>query len=203
MCIVSTRSASRNSRTVATPPPRRTSLPSAASFARRNASSGVASTKWNVVSDNANDGRTWCVSTNTGVWNGGSSPHQPFHFSSSHGPRCGPNLLRPMISAPMLWEKSRVRWSSRPRVPPGSVRFGQLAVAPAHDISAAGSAWPNGRSRLWCSPAPKPSRDTAKFWTFSSWVIRATPPAASAGRWSPLPDSRSRPRPPRSTRPAP
>ena len=41
MCIVSTRSASRNSRTVATPPPRRTSLPSAASFACRNASAGV------------------------------------------------------------------------------------------------------------------------------------------------------------------
>lgn len=65
--------------------------------------------KWNVVSARENDGRRWWVSTNTGVWNGGMSPHQPFQSSSSHGPRCGPNLLRPMISAPMLLEKSRVK----------------------------------------------------------------------------------------------
>lgn len=32
----------------------------------------------------------------------GSSPHQPCHSWSCQGPRWGPNLLRPMISAPML-----------------------------------------------------------------------------------------------------
>ena len=37
----------------------------------------------------------------TGVWNGGSSPHQPFQGSSSQSPRWGLNLLRPMISTPM------------------------------------------------------------------------------------------------------
>jgi hypothetical protein len=31
--------------------------------------------------------RAWCVRTNTGVWYGGVSPHQPFHESSGHGPR--------------------------------------------------------------------------------------------------------------------
>ncbi len=66
-------------------------------------------TKWNVVSDNVNDGRGWCVMTNTGVWNGGSSPHQPRQSWSAHGPRCGPNLLRPMTSAPMFRWKSLVK----------------------------------------------------------------------------------------------
>ena len=54
------------------------------------------------------DGRGWCVSTNTGVWNGGFGPHQPRHSSSVptsvHGPVCAPNLPRPMISAPKpIW----------------------------------------------------------------------------------------------------
>ena len=50
-CIVSTRSASRTSRIVVTPPPSRTSLPSAACLACCSASAGVALRKWNVVSD--------------------------------------------------------------------------------------------------------------------------------------------------------
>jgi hypothetical protein len=33
--------------------------------------------KWNVVSPRVNEGRVWWVSTNTGVRNGGSPPHQP------------------------------------------------------------------------------------------------------------------------------
>ncbi|ELB91274.1 hypothetical protein Rwratislav_20084 [Rhodococcus wratislaviensis IFP 2016] len=70
---------------------------------------GSASTKWNVVSPRVNDGRVWWVNTNTGVWNGGSSPHQPRQPWSCQGPRCGPNLLPPMNSAPMLRVKSRVK----------------------------------------------------------------------------------------------
>lgn len=31
-------------------------------------------------------GRGWWVSTNTGVWKGGSGPHQPFHSGSSCQP---------------------------------------------------------------------------------------------------------------------
>jgi len=44
----------------------------------------------------------WCVSTNTGTWQGGSSPHQPFQVSSGQGPRTGPNMLRARIQAPMF-----------------------------------------------------------------------------------------------------
>jgi hypothetical protein len=50
------------------------------------------------------------------------------------------------------------------------VRIGQLAVAPAQANMLAGSAWPNGRSMLWWSPAPNPSRETLKFCTLSSWL---------------------------------
>ena len=58
------------------------------------------STKWNVVPPCiVMDGRGWWVSTNTGWWKGGSSPHQPVHRSPLQGPRIGPNMLRPMIVA--------------------------------------------------------------------------------------------------------
>src|SRR3954447_16175723 len=38
----------------------------------------------------------------------------------------------------------------------------------------AGSACPKGRSRVWFSPAPKPSRETLKFWTLSNWATRSS-----------------------------
>ena len=42
--------------------------------------------------------RGWCVSTNTGTSNGGSSPHQPLALESfSHGPAPPLNIRRPMI----------------------------------------------------------------------------------------------------------
>ena len=46
--------------------------------------------------------------------------HQPFHSSSVHGPRCGPNLLRPMISAPMPGPQLLAKASSMPVLPPCS-----------------------------------------------------------------------------------
>ena len=57
--------------------------------------------------------------------------------------------------------------SSRPRLPPGSVRLGQLAVAPAH---ANISPWsrPNGLSKLWSGPHAIPSLETLKFCTRSN-----------------------------------
>src|SRR3546814_11230903 len=76
-----------------------------------------------------------------------------------------------MMWARMLWLKTRVKESTRPRLAPGAVRLGQLAVAPAQAMSSAGLAWPNGRSRLWPSPEPKPSCDTTKFCTFNSCDI--------------------------------
>ena len=38
----------------------------------------------------------WWVSTKTGAWYGGSSPHQPRQSASPHSPRTGPNMLRPI-----------------------------------------------------------------------------------------------------------
>ena len=64
---------------------------------------------------------------------------------------------------------------ARPRLPPGSVRMGQLAVAPAQANSLAGSTCPNGLSKLWSLPAPMPSLETEKFCTLSSWATRVPP----------------------------
>ena len=64
-----------------------------------------------------------------------------------------------------------------PGEPPGSVRFTQLAVAPAQAKRSAASASPNGWSRLWPSPAPNPSRETLKHCTRSSCDIPPSPPS--------------------------
>lgn len=72
-----------------------------ASAARCNAASTAPVTKWNSVFLAMDRGtRAWCLSTNTGVWKGGFSPHQPFHSSSGQLPRTGPSMLRPMIQPP-------------------------------------------------------------------------------------------------------
>src|SRR4051812_17098651 len=42
-------------------------------------------------------------------------------------------------------------------------------------MSSLGSAEPNGRSRLWPSPAPKPSLETVKFCTRNNWFTGASP----------------------------
>ena len=84
-------------------------------------------------------------------------------------------------------------------MPPGSVRFGQLAVAPAHQKKSMGLAWPKGCSKLWPSPVPKPSRETPKFWTRRSWLTMRPPPGRSRAGRTPPGIRRSRPSP---TRPA-
>jgi len=43
----------------------------------------------------------WWVSTNTGAWNGGATPHQPVH-SPSHGPSPPPNIVRLMMKGARL-----------------------------------------------------------------------------------------------------
>ena len=55
---------------------------------------------------------------------GASSPHQPFHSRSVHGPRCGPNLLRPMISTPMPGPQLLAKASSMPASPAFLARHG-------------------------------------------------------------------------------
>ena len=60
-------------------------------------------TKWKVVPPfTSRSARApWCVSTNTGVWHRRRvAPPAPFHASSGHAPRTGPNMLRPRIQAP-------------------------------------------------------------------------------------------------------
>src|SRR6266568_7517129 len=100
-----------------------------------------------------------------GVWKGGSSPHQPLHSSSTHGPRWGANLLRPMISAPMPGPQLLAKASSTPVVPPGSPCISRkLRVGKNHSWSLV-PACPKGASRLWPSPVPKPSSETEKLWT--------------------------------------
>ena len=65
----------------------------------------------------------WWVRTNTGMWKGGSSPHQASAFgSSSHGPEPPLNIRRPMMIAPFAANDSRTRSSSGPVSPPLSSR---------------------------------------------------------------------------------
>ena len=59
-------------------------------------------TKWNVVPPGHRDRSPRMMGQHEhGWWYGGLSPHQPFQSSSPHAPRIGPNMLRPMIVAPM------------------------------------------------------------------------------------------------------
>src|SRR4029077_12809324 len=88
----------------------RTSRPPAACWARRSTSSGGPSTNRKLVPlGKSIVGCGWWLMTNTGVRNGGSSPHQPRHPPSGQSPTWGPNLRRPMISAPMPWLHMLVR----------------------------------------------------------------------------------------------
>ena len=81
-------------------------------------------TKVKVVSESVSGSRSWWVSTKTGMWNGGSSPHQPCQGSSPHGPGPPPNLPRPMISAPTFASASSttavLAFTSPPSLPWGS-----------------------------------------------------------------------------------
>ena len=62
------------------------------------------------------EGRGRWVSTKVGVWNGGFGPHQPFQSGSSCQPG-GPNLLAPMISAPVP-SRAPAKALSTPSLPP-------------------------------------------------------------------------------------
>ena len=86
------------------PPATATSLSPAAARACSSADSIPSVTNVNVVPPCMVSGsRAWCVSTNTGWWKGGSSPHQPSAFgSSSHGPAPPLNIRRPITVAPVL-----------------------------------------------------------------------------------------------------
>ena len=99
------------------------------------------------------------MSTNTGAWKGGSSPHQPVH-DSSHGPSPPPNILRPMMWAPTPWTTSSTTSASALCSPPSSPCCSrQLSVANTHSCRRMPPS-PIGFSTLWLGPAAKPSSDT-------------------------------------------
>src|SRR4051794_34427932 len=80
---------------VVAPPPIATSPSPTVARACASADSIPSVTKWYVVPPAIGCGsRAWWVSTKTGAWNGGSSPHQPFH-GRSHAPRTGPQHVAP------------------------------------------------------------------------------------------------------------
>ena len=121
-CISSTRPAARYCWATSAPPPSETSLPPAAACACSSADSIPSVTKWKVVPPSISSGsRSWWVRTKTGVWKGGSSPHQPSQGSSPQGPGPPPNMLRPMMVAPTFSSASSTTWRAgvRPRRPRG------------------------------------------------------------------------------------
>ena len=98
------------------PPASATLRSSAAARACSSADSIPSVTKVNVVPPSMTAGsRGCCVSTKTGTWNGGSSPHHPSAFGSSlHGPSPPLNIRRPMITAPVAATCSATTSSSTP-----------------------------------------------------------------------------------------
>src|SRR5215211_4628541 len=80
-----------------------------------------------------------------------------------------------MISAPTPESCSRKKASSMPRLPPGRATISpHQRVANIHSCSLS-PAWPNGASRLWGSPVPKPSSEMENCWTRASdigWLLR-------------------------------
>src|ERR1700736_6309099 len=67
----------------------------------------------------------------------GLSPPHPFQVSSGQGPRRGPNMLRPMIHAPILLNPRSAKSLSMPVVPPSLLNICRnVRVAKAHSCNA-------------------------------------------------------------------
>src|SRR5262249_50542211 len=112
-------------------------------------------TKWKAVPPfMVIDVRGWLVSTKTGEWYGGLSPHHPFQVSSGQGPRIGPNMLGAMIHAPVLVNPRAAKLSSITLVPPSLPYIGRTElVAKPHACNAMAPA-PSGLSRSGLGRAP-------------------------------------------------
>ena len=102
------------------PPATSTSFSPAAARACSIADSMPSVTKLKVVPPSIGKGsRAWWVSTNTGAWNGGSSPHQPRALGScSHGPLPPLYIRRPITTAPVALTRSAMTSESALRSPP-------------------------------------------------------------------------------------
>ena len=97
--------------------------------------------------------RGWWVSTKTGWWKGGSSPHQPVHSLSPQGPRTGPNMFRPMMVAPTPEARFEKYPSSSPSSPPSwPIILLPLRVAKIQSWSRV-PPMPIGWSSSWWGPA--------------------------------------------------
>src|SRR5690606_5837315 len=150
----STRPADRYWLAVVAPPKIETSPSPAAARARSRADRMPSVTKWKVVPPSIGCGsRGWWVRTNTGAWNGGSSPHQPFH-GRSQAPRTGPNMLRPIRNAP-----ASVICSTSARFSSGVSNIQACSRAPVPSAPSS----PNGRSSVWWRPAAYPSTETVRL----------------------------------------
>ena len=123
-------------------------------------------TKMKVVPPSlATGSRAWWVTMKTGVWKGGSSPHQPSQGSSPHGPS-PPNMFLPMTVAPMFSSDSSTT-SVEALTSPPSLPWGlrQASSAMTHSWSCSPPS-PSGFSSLWFGPAMKPSSDI-EIWNLS------------------------------------
>src|SRR5580704_86829 len=104
----------------------------------------------------------------TGVWYGGVSPHHPFQSSPFHGPRIGPNMLRPRTHAPTLSNARRARRLSTP-VSPCSCPCIVLKTSVWKNQSCSSTPrTPIGFCRSWRGPAPNPSIETENVATRTS-----------------------------------
>ena len=127
-------------------------------------------TKVNVVPPCIGTGsRSWWVSTNTGAWYGGSSPHQPVHVSS-HGPSPPPNILRPMMNAPMPCMTASATSESALRLPPFSPCCSRQASVGNAQWCRRSPPSPIGSFLLWLGPATKPSSEM-EIWQVT-WLMR-------------------------------
>ena len=103
--------------------------------------------------------RSWWVRTKTGVWKGGSSPHQPSQGCSPQGPGPPPNILRPITVAPTFSSASSMTGvlalTSPPSRPCG---LRQAASLMTHSCSCSPPS-PSGSASLGFGPATKPSSE--------------------------------------------
>src|SRR5438067_2833977 len=97
--------------------------------------------------------RRWWVWTKTGWWKGGSSPHQPFHQSFSHGPGPPPNMFRPMIVAPAPPRMSSANAVLALTSPPSPPWLSRNALSGISHSWSCSLPIPSGCCRLWSGPA--------------------------------------------------
>ena len=110
--------------------------------------------------------------------------HQPFQLSSGHGPRTGPNMLRPRIQAPIPVKPCSASGvvDARLAIVMSRASAATGALWKSHSMSS-GPATPSGLWRSWFGPAPYPSMEIAKLGTRSLTRHSSLSGAWRSGRW--------------------